>query len=64
MVELVRIDIFQKKSMPSSHLALLREGHLNQVFHIFSYPKKYHNTKMFFDPSDLCFKESDFEVKD
>jgi hypothetical protein len=47
-----------------SHLALLREGHLNQVFHIFAYLRKYHNTELVFDPSDPCVEESDFELKD
>lgn len=37
--------------MLSSHLALPRQGHLEQVFHIFSYLSKYHNTEMVFDPS-------------
>lgn len=35
----------------SSHLALPREGHLEQVFHIFAYLKKHMNTEMVFDPS-------------
>jgi hypothetical protein len=47
-----------------SHLALLREGHLNQVFHIFAYLRKYHNTELVFHPSDPCVEESDFELKD
>ena len=37
--------------MMSSHLALLREGHLSQVFHIFTYLKKHHNSALLFDPS-------------
>jgi hypothetical protein len=48
----------------SSHLALPREGHMHQVFHIFAYLKKYHNTELVFDPSDPCVDESDFELKD
>jgi len=51
-------------SMMSSSLALLREGHLGQVFHIFAYLKKYHNTKMVFDPTDPVIDESMFERKD
>ena len=47
-----------------SHMALLREGHLNQVFHILECINKYHNTKLFFDPSNLCVEESDFDLKD
>ena len=50
--------------MLSSHLDLPREVYLNQVFHIFSYLKKYHNTKLVFDTSDMCVKESYFELED
>jgi hypothetical protein len=46
IVELGRIDICLKVSMLSSHVALPREGHLAQTFHIFSYLNKYHNTEM------------------
>jgi hypothetical protein len=64
IVELGRVDICLECSMMSSHLALPREGHLHQVFHIFAYLKKYHNTELVFDPSDPCVNESDFELQD
>jgi hypothetical protein len=64
IVELGRIDICLEVSMLSSHLALPREGHLAQTFHIFSYLKKYHNTEMVFDPSDHVVDESMFDLKD
>ena len=51
MLEIVRIDICCEVSMMSSHLALPREGHLDQVFHIFAYLKKHHNYALVFDPS-------------
>ena len=35
----------------SSHLELPREGNLAQVFHIFAYLKKHHNSALVFDPS-------------
>ena len=35
----------------SSHMALPREGHLQQLYHIFACLKKYHNSEMTFDPS-------------
>ena len=38
--------------MLSSHLALPHEGHLEQVFQIFGYLKKYHNTELLYDPSN------------
>ena len=64
MVELGRIDICLEVSMLSSHLALPREGHLEQLFHIFAYLKKFHNTEIVYDPSDPCITESNFERKD
>ena len=44
MVELGRVDICCKVSMMSSHIALTREGHLKELFHIFNYHRKYHNS--------------------
>ena len=51
MVEIGIIDICFEVSMMSSHLALTREGHLVQVFHIFVYLKKHHNYSLVFDLS-------------
>ena len=51
MVELGRTYICCEVSMMSSYLALPREGHLAQVFHIFAYLKKQHNYALVFDPS-------------
>ena len=50
--------------MMSSHLALLRVGHLQHLLQTFAYLKKYHNTEMLFDPSDTVVDESDFERRD
>jgi hypothetical protein len=50
--------------MLSSHLALPREGHLYQLFQVFAYLKKYHNTGMVYDPSNPCIDESASELKD
>jgi hypothetical protein len=35
-----------------------------RVCEVFAYLKKYHNTKMVYDPSDSCIDESAFELKD
>ena len=51
MVKLGRVDICCEVSMMSSHLALPREGHLAQVFHILAYLKTHHNPSLVFDPS-------------
>ena len=64
MVELGRIDICLETSMMSSHIVLPREGHLEQVHHIFSYLKKYHNTELVFDPSEPEIEGSMFERRD
>ena len=49
MVELGRVDICTEVSMLSSCLALPREGHLLQLFRMFSYLEKQHNCEMVFD---------------
>ena len=64
IVELGRVDICLEVTVLSSHLALPREGHLVQLFHMFAHLKKYHNAEMVFDPSDPVVEESDFERKD
>jgi hypothetical protein len=46
IVELGRVDICLEVSMMSSFLAQPREGHLDQVLHIFSYLRQHHNAEM------------------
>ena len=50
--------------MMSSHLALPRKGHMEQVMKIFGYLRKYHNAELMFDPSDPTINEQDFERRD
>ena len=50
--------------MLSSHMTMPREGHLEQVFHIFSYLRKWHNTELVFDPSDPIIDKAEYETKD
>ena len=64
MVELGRVDICLEVSIMSSHLALPREGHLQAVFRIFAYLKKYHNSELVFDPSDPAVDLHQFERRD
>ncbi len=64
IVELGRVDICLEVSILSSCLALPREGHLEQVLHVFSYLKKYHNAELVYDPSDPVIDETKFEAKD
>ena len=64
MVELGRVDICLEVSMLSSHLALPRKGHLNQVLHIFAYLRRHHNAELVLDPSDPVLELNDFEHRD
>ena len=64
IVESGRVDICCEVSMLSSCLALPREGHLEQLFHIFAYLKKKHNTEMVFDPSYPVIDKAKFERQD
>ena len=64
IVELGRVDVCLEVSMMSSHLALPREGHLEQVLLIFAYLKKCHNTELVYDPSDPVVDENDFKRRD
>eukprot|EP00957_Ditylum_brightwellii_P002938 224316-Ditylum_brightwellii.AAC.1 len=41
-----------------------REGHLGQIFHIFTYLKKFYNTEIVYDRSDPCIETGNFEHKD
>ena len=50
--------------MMSSHLAMPRKGHLNQVLHIFAYLRKCHNTELVYDPSDPVVEQDVFEQRD
>ena len=64
IVELGRVDICCELSMLSSHLALPREGHLQQTLNVFSYLRQHHNTEMVFDPSYPEVDKDLFERKD
>ena len=64
IVELGRADICVEVSMMSSHLALPRQGHMKELYHMFAYLKKHHNAEMVFDPTPCDFDESLFERKD
>ena len=59
-VELGRIDILMEVSMLSSHLALPREGHLQQVYHVFAFLKNKPKRTLAFDPQYPDIDESKF----
>ena len=50
-VELGRLDILLEVSLMSAYLASPREGHLEQVIHIFAYLKQHPKRKIAFDPN-------------
>ena len=62
--ELGRLDILMPVSLFSRYLAQAREGHLNQVFHIFAYLKHYDKLKIVFDDSCPEIDDSRFHVCD
>ena len=64
IVELGRADLTTEVSMMSSHLALPREGHFQEVLHIFAHLKKHHNAEMVFDPSEPVVDMSKFPAED
>jgi len=49
IVELGRVGLDVQVSMMSLHMALPREGHLKEIYHIFAYLKAHLNTEMVFD---------------
>eukprot|EP00978_Attheya_sp_CCMP212_P012593 scaffold31500_cov55-Attheya_sp.AAC.2 len=55
-MELGHIDIHVEVALLSSHLVIMpRKGHLDQVFHIFAYLKKYKSSKCVFNASNPSF---------
>jgi hypothetical protein len=50
-VELGRIDIITEVSMLSTFLCMPREGHLDNVYHLFAYLSLHHNARVVFDPT-------------
>lgn len=64
IVELGRVDIDVEVSMMSSHLALPREGHLKELYHIIAYLKSHPNAEMVFNPTPIRPDMSMFERQD
>jgi hypothetical protein len=48
-IELGRMDIMVEAGLLSRYMAAPREGHLDQMFHIFAYLKKYNRSTLAFD---------------
>ena len=63
-VELGRVNILMETSMMSTHLAMPRRGHLEQVHHIFGYLKERPKQKLFFDLQHPELDERSFTTYD
>jgi hypothetical protein len=61
-VEIGRLDISLEMSLLSSHLALPRKGHLEQVCHIFASLKHRSRRRIHLDPSPPLISESRFQA--
>jgi hypothetical protein len=64
-IELGRVDILLEVSIMSKHLAMPREGHLEQVLHIMGYIKQHKKLRLMFDcgypkVDERWFKEYDW----
>ena len=49
--------------MTPSHLALPKEEHLNQLWHMLAQLKKCHSDELVLDPSDPALGTSEFEQR-
>jgi hypothetical protein len=63
-VEIGRLDILLEVSLMSTFLANPREGHLEQVIHIFGYLKAHPKRKIAFDPDHPMIDERRFKRHD
>jgi hypothetical protein len=63
-IELGQIDISCEVSMLSSHLALPREGYLQQALHVFGYLKQYPKKSIYFNPGCILVPHERFQKFD
>jgi hypothetical protein len=63
-IELGRVDILLETSLMSQHLALPREGHLEQALHIVGYLKSHPKFRILFDSSKPRVNEKWFQQYD
>jgi hypothetical protein len=62
--ELGRVDILVAVSMMSRYVVSPREGHLQQVFHLFAYLKHHKRSRMVFDDTEPMFDDNAFRTCD
>jgi hypothetical protein len=58
------IDIATEVSLLSSHLAYLREGHLDAAFHVMGYLRLKYNSQFIFEPTYPHIDDSTFQHHD
>ena len=63
-VEIGRVDILTELLMLSTYQALPREGHLEQIYHIFAFLKKNPKLTLYFDPQEPMVQPSWFTGND
>jgi hypothetical protein len=64
IVELGRIDIIAPVSLLSHYMVSPREGHLQQVYHIFAYLKQFNRSMIVFDDSEPNFSDTNLYTCD
>ncbi|KAI2492438.1 Reverse transcriptase (RNA-dependent DNA polymerase) [Fragilaria crotonensis] len=62
--ELGRVDILMPVSLMSRYLVSAREGHLQQLFHVFAYLKQYDRSTMVFDDTEPSYDPRRFATQD
>lgn len=62
--ELGRVDITMETSAMASMMAMPRQGHLEQLYHMFAYLKIKHNSSMVFDPTEPDIDDTQFPKED
>jgi hypothetical protein len=62
--ELGRVDILMPVSLMSRYLVSAREGHLQQLFHVFAYLKQYDRSTMVFDNTEPSYDPRRFATQD
>ena len=64
MVEIGLLDIYMEVSVMSSFSEMPREGHFQQLLHLFAYLKIHHKSQIVFDPSYPEIDEEYFNKHD
>ncbi|KAI2501848.1 Reverse transcriptase (RNA-dependent DNA polymerase) [Fragilaria crotonensis] len=62
--KLGQVDILMPVSLMSRYLVSAREGHLQQLFHVFAYLKQYDRSTMVFDDTEPSYDPRRFATQD